>query len=127
MGLATTIVELRFPAPNRPLSQNEANRLHWAARRGRLMPWREEVTYAWLGARNQWEIVKGKPCTIEVLLPFPDRRRRDGHNYTSTVVKAMIDALVMAGLCPDDTAEWIEVRDPILVVGKECVVRLIPR
>ena len=44
-------------------------------------------------------------------------------NYVGTVVKAVIDGMVDAGCWPDDTAEWVEIRQPVLAVG-ETLVRI---
>ena len=49
-------------------------------------------------------------------------------NYIGTIVKAVIDGLVDAGCWPDDTAEWVEIRQPTLQVGGDLVVvALTPR
>lgn len=89
---------------------------------------------AWRGAigmlaKQEWrqrsQIVGGgalllplPPSCVQVTIPFQTKRRRDPHNYTSTVVKSVIDGLVDAGLWPDDTAEWVTVLDPCLTVGR---------
>ena len=43
-------------------------------------------------------------------------RRRDGHNYTGTVVKWFIDGMVIAKVFVDDSSEHLEVRDPTFSV-----------
>ena len=48
-------------------------------------------------------------------------------NYVGSVVKATIDGLVDAGCWPDDTAEWVEIRQPLLVVGGPVIVATMPR
>ncbi len=132
-------VELKFPVPeSRPLSINQANRMHWAAKRRELEPWRDGVMLAWKTARPLWHKVKDRKVRIELELPFPDKRRRDPHNYV-VVLKALIDALttqretvgkhtviVWDGCWPDDTPEWVETTEPILVIGDEVVFRIIP-
>jgi len=40
------------------------------------------------------------------------------------VVKAIVDGLVDAGCWPDDTAEFVEIRQPVLVVGGDGLVRI---
>jgi len=133
-------LELRFAAPGRPISTNQVNRIHWAQRRRELRPWRDAVALAWKQARTDWPLVKGHRCTVEVFLPFPDKRRRDPHNFTGTVIKALIDELttktqrygkqvvtVREGCWPDDTPDYVEVIEPRIVVGTECVVRITPQ
>ena len=46
-------------------------------------------------------------------------------NYVGTVVKALIDGMVDAGCWPDDTAEFVEIRQPVLVVGGDGLVRVV--
>lgn len=130
-------VELRFPVPNRPLSINEANSMrHWAAKKRRLDPWKDAVKTAWLDAQSYHWIIRDKPTLVEIEIPFDIKRRRDPHNYTGTIVKTVVDALVTkkkggevtwAGAWPDDTPEWIETAEPVLTEGDEVVIRLIPR
>lgn len=108
---------LSFEAPNTPLSINKANRMHWAAKKRLLDPWRDSTAMAWWEARNLWGEVKGKPCTVEVHLPFRTAQRRDPHNYSSTTIKAIIDSLVRQNVWPDDTPEWVTVIDSVIEVG----------
>jgi crossover junction endodeoxyribonuclease RusA len=110
---------LEFQAPTQPMSENAARGLHWAKARKALKPWHDA---AWAATRNQ--ITRGRvpwlghrAVTIQASIPFTTHRRRDPHNYVGTVVKAMVDGVVRAGLVPDDTPEWVEVLEPILVVG----------
>lgn len=59
----------------------------------------------------------GVPCRVKVTIPFPQRRRRDPSNYIGTVVKAIVDGLVLVGVWPDDTPDWVEVVEPVLRIG----------
>lgn len=120
-------MDLVFQAPNRPLSINESNRMHWAARKRRLKGWAEQTGWAWLQNRAHWDEVRGKPCSVQVYLPFPDKRRRDAHNYSGTVCKSIIDELVRQRCWHDDTPEWVYLCDSVIVLGTECTVRLTPR
>nr|WP_315501281.1 hypothetical protein [Actinomyces oris] len=43
---------------------------------------------------------------LVVEISFPDRRRRDPHNYMATV-KPIVDGLVDAGVLPDDDAKHL--------------------
>ena len=43
---------------------------------------------------------------LVVEIAFPDRRRRDPHNYMATV-KTIVDGLVDAGVLPDDDAKHL--------------------
>lgn len=100
--------------------------MHWAQRRRLLVPWREWTAYTWRAQRTKSDVV-GVPCEVTVEIAFSRRGRRDPHNYTGTVCKAVIDQLVHEGVWPDDTSEWVHVNDPILVVGTESKVHLQPR
>lgn len=131
-----TTVDLTFTAPTTPLSVNKGNQTHWAARRRLLEPWKDA---AWATARNA--LIRGllpwptnsRAITVQVILPFRSRQRRDAHNYTGTNVKAVVDGLVRAGIVPDDTPEWVTVLDPELVVIRDrsepltATIRIRPR
>lgn len=124
--MATDGVTLRFLAPSTPLSINKANSMHWAARKRYLKPWREAVRYAWLGNPSA-KALAGIPCDVYLELPFPQNRRRDPHNYVGTMTKAIVDELVGAGAWPDDTADWVHTFEPVLIVGHQVTIRLLPK
>jgi hypothetical protein len=122
------MLTLEFLQPTRPLSVNEANRLHWAARKRRLDDWGMAVLAEWCAIRPAPEV--GRPVSIQVTLTFPRAGRRDPHNYTGTNVKRIVDTLVRScHLIPDDTAEWCTVLDPIIRVAPDnlCRVAIIPK
>jgi len=98
--------------------------MHWAAKKRAIDPWRDSVRQAWENVTLK-NTVKGRPCEVEIHLPFRTKQRRDPHNYTGTNVKAIIDTLVRCGVWPDDTPEWVRVMDPIILIGTtECQVVL---
>ena len=47
-----------------------------------------------------------KRALLTVEIAFPDRKRRDPHNWMATV-KPIVDGLVKAGVLPDDDAEHL--------------------
>lgn len=102
-------MDLTFTAPTRPMSINEGG--HWAKRRKRLEPWKDAAWVTAHNARVARLIDTGTPIAVQVVLPFRSRQRRDAHNYTGTVVKAVVDGLVRAQIVPDDTPEWVTVLD----------------
>lgn len=111
-------IELRFPAPTPPLSINGANRMHWAQKRKQLAPWKEAARLAWIEqGRGVAGEIDGQRVLVEVTLPFAKKARRDPHNYTGTVVKAIVDGLIAGGMKPDDHAGFVSVSDPRLIVG----------
>lgn len=119
------MTRLTFAQPSRPLSINESNRLHWAARKRRLDDWGWAVLAAWGALRPRPEV--GFPVTVRVTLTFPRAGRRDGHNYTGTNVKKIVDTLVSGcRVVPDDDAQWVTVLDPVIRVAadNECVVEI---
>lgn len=116
---------LEFPAPTEPVSINKANTLHWAARVRLLGPWRDLTRQvaqlaltAYLRERRDWW-PKDQPVNIQVALPFRTAVRRDPHNYTGTVIKSVVDGLVLAGVIPDDSAEWATIMDPELDIQRD--------
>jgi crossover junction endodeoxyribonuclease RusA len=125
-----TAATITFPRPaplwsiNKPLHHMARARLTKAWRNGTVLH-----TWSWRNShRTEWNRLKGRPCTVHVTLGFDTDRRRDPHNYTGTVVKAVIDGLVDAGLWPDDTPEWVTVTEPALEVpSSQVAVRIEPR
>lgn len=112
------MIEISFPLPARPWSVNE--RLHWSKAAALTSAWRHATHAHALSWRNKngaaWDAHQGRPGLVCVMIPFRDNRRRDPHNYSATVVKAIVDGLVDAGLWPDDTADWVTVADPTFTV-----------
>lgn len=107
-----------FTQPNVPLSINDAKGNPMRAYR-LLKPWRRVVQVLarnyLINYRNRFGPWKPKPVEIQVELAFKVRRRRDPHNYTGTVVKALVDGIVAAGLIPDDTPDWVTIMDPVIM------------
>lgn len=126
---------LRFPVPDDPWSVNEIPSSVKAKikQSKQKQAWRDTSTLiarsemAKLGIRR----VEGQQLlmssNVQVTIPFRMNRRRDPHNYVGTVVKAVVDGLVRAGLWPDDNPEFVTVLEPLLVVGTEVVVSITPR
>lgn len=109
-------MQIDFNQPNRPLSINEANRMHWAQKRRRLAPWKIATTAAYQAARTP---KFDHPVVITITLTFERKARRDAHNYTGTVAKTIVDALVTAGMILDDTSDWVTINDPVLRIGPD--------
>lgn len=113
------MIEFEFPPPAKAWSTND--RIHHMQR--------AEYTRHWKGAAR---LLAGRygpqpPGIVQIWIPFKDKRRRDPHNYCGTVLKAVIDGLVMAGLWPDDTPEYVGHREPIVYKGDKVIVRVTPR
>jgi Holliday junction resolvase RusA-like endonuclease len=120
---------LKFPAPAVPRSVNDEPRSVRAriARTHEKQAWRDRAYYATCATvRSKPDRARG-PSEVRVTIPFATSRRRDPHNYTTTVVKPIIDGMRLAGVWPDDNADWVEVRDSRLVVGGPVIVTVTPR
>lgn len=115
---------LEFKQPSLPLSLNKSNAIHWAQRKRYLEPWRLAIANAYIRI-NVIKELPIAPLDIEFTFQFPSNNRRDPHNYVATV-KPLVDELVQQGLVPDDTAEWLSVKEPKLEVNKEqiCTVKI---
>lgn len=125
-------VTIKFPPPTHPWSVNDIP----ATVKARIR--RSKDKAAWVSSAYYYAIqaAGGRdkphrqlgPSVVQVSIPFPQRRTRDPHNYTGTVVKHTIDGLVKAGLWPDDNPEWVTVVDPVFDIGgSEVVVTITPR
>ena len=96
--------------PEAVISAND--RTHWAAKGRMVRRIRQDATAAWYRAgcprRERLTCV----CTVD----YPDRRKRDAHNYVATM-KAAIDGMVHPpyvhrGLLPDDSDRYLTGPDP---------------
>jgi hypothetical protein len=79
-----------------------------------------------LGNEGMWSIDPPVPVLVQVTIPFTTNRRRDNHNYCGSIGKSVIDGLVIAGVVPDDSTEWLGHREPILYKGDKVIVTLEP-
>lgn len=112
------VLDLGLP-PSPPLSINEERRMaHWGSRLRRLDPWKD-TTIVLARQERIASQVNNRPARVQLIIPFRTKTRRDPHNYVGTNVKACIDGLIKAGVWPDDTAEWVQVVDPLLIVGAD--------
>lgn len=110
---------ISFEAPAQLLNLND--RMHWAKKARLTKAWRERVY--WSSYEHGWGAIQANelpPCTIDVSLPVSANRRRDPMNLVATT-KACVDGLVDAAWWPDDSAEYITVLEPTLVVGGNVV------
>lgn len=96
---------LSFPPPAKRLSMND--RMGWQQAAPLKAAWRDAAY--WHAYREGWTRTVGDvgACYVRVTFPVNDNRRRDSDNPAPTV-KAIIDGLVLAGLWPDDSPEWVE-------------------
>jgi hypothetical protein len=109
---------LSFRSPSEPLSANRRGQ-GWQKAYRLSRPWSDAVTYLARTWRETYRRQRGKPyavrpVTVQATLPFETRRIRDGHNYTSTTGKAIVDGLVQAGIIPDDNPDWVTMLDPVI-------------
>jgi Holliday junction resolvase RusA-like endonuclease len=106
----------------RPLSVWSTNidrNLHYRTRGKLIREWKDHLAYV---LSHLPEAGPPVPIMVTVHIPFKDNRKRDPHNYCGTVLKVIIDALVIKGIVPDDDGEWVGHREPILYKGEEVIV-----
>jgi len=137
-------VELTFPVPCRPVSENDIRGKHWGSVRRLLNPWKEAARMAWqLAPAAERAALQDVPCDVEVVIPFRTAQRRDPSNYVDTVVKAIVDGLVSnfasphrgakkvrtwRGVWDDDDPATVTVLEPVCIKSEgDVIVRLIPR
>lgn len=114
IGDPATRLQVRVAYGGHPMSVNEAARVHGTVASRRHRPWKVNAITAGRSHAGRLPLPLG-PSLVRVTLPMPDDRRRDPHNYTGTVVKAIIDGLVHAGWWEDDTADHVVLIDSLLV------------
>lgn len=112
------VIEFEFPEPTKPWSTNEDRQLNRYARNDRVALWKAVTQLGWASKCNREGRPRaiGGPSLVRVGISFATRRRRDPHNYCGTVLKAIVDGLVLAGAWPDDTHEYLEHLAPSLRV-----------
>lgn len=116
-----------FNQPSKPLSLNQAYSMHWSKRRKYFQDWELVLKMAY-STLIEREAIPQVAMDLEFTFTFAKNTRRDPHNYIATV-KKLIDVLVKEGLVPDDTAEWISVKEPILRIDEDnlCLIKITKR
>ena len=105
------VTQLWFPQPGVLLNMNHHG--HWRTRQRVTRQWRTAVHQAALMLGTPRQRVHG-PSWVRLIIPVPDRRRRDPANLTP-LTKASVDGLVDAGVWIDDTPDYVETLEPRLV------------
>ena len=100
--------------------------MHHHERAQRILAWKEAAYLAFRQHRVVFHVPPPEPLLVTIEIPFTTNRKRDPHNFCGSVLKAVIDGMVRAGVVPDDKAEWIGHREPRLVKGDMVVVELEP-
>lgn len=108
LSVGPTVIE--FPAPAPLITMNQ--RHHWHEQRRLTRLWRAAAHQAAHGHIPPGTTLP--PSIVAIELPVFGKRRRDPHNYFSTV-KPVVDGLVDAGLWDDDTPEWVTTIEPALI------------
>jgi hypothetical protein len=106
-----TATTLSFPQPGVLLNMN--HRTHWRTRARVTRQWRTTAHQAALLLGTPSQRTHG-PSWVRLIIPVPDRRRRDPANLTP-LTKACVDGCVDAGVWLDDTPEYVETLEPRLV------------
>ena len=112
----TYIIALPWDRP--PLTANELRRLHHQALATRirdiktatLLQLRRRDTITWRRQDGTHEPTARPTLTVAQSVIFvyqpPDRRRRDADNMSASL-KPCLDAIVQAGMLPDDSANYL--------------------
>lgn len=91
---------IRIPAPAPWINANQ--REHRLAIRQNVKLWRDAGNvYA-----RQAKLPTLGQARVRATLHFPDKRRRDDHNYFLTI-KALIDGMIDYGFLADDSSEYL--------------------
>lgn len=122
--MRTNELNIFFQQPSTPLSLNKSYSMHWTKRRKHNNDWRMALREAYIKRTAAFEFPIA-PVHIEFTFTFPKNARRDPHNWVAQA-KPLVDELVVLGLVPDDTAEWVSVAEPKLRIDKDnlCHVRI---
>lgn len=109
------------PPLARLVSTNRAAGEHWGKHHSDKVLWRDGMaTLAKVHSLDRR--IRGRACLVRFAFPVPDKRRRDPANLVGTVVKWAVDGLVLGGVWPDDSPEYVSVIEPLLIPGGHTVV-----
>ena len=121
-------ISFKFELPARIWSTNDERNMHYGERHRLVTAWKGATRMNYLSYRNRRGLpVRLDPGIVHLAIPVKDRRKRDPHNYCGTVLKAVIDGLVLAEVWPDDTPEYVGHREPVLYVGNVVMVDITPK
>ena len=113
-----------MPLPAPIWSTNADRNMNAYERAERIKLWKTATRYHY---QNEFHGKGQMPSVVRLVLPVPDRRKRDPHNFCGTVLKAVVDGLVQAGAWPDDTPDFVGHREPeFLLKGRLVVVSWSP-
>lgn len=129
---------IEFDIPAEPLSLNKLPGPHpymqkkWRAQKNE---WKNAAYYATVAAFPGVgpEGRRMPPCDVFISIPVVGNYRRDAHNLELTI-KPIVDAIVDAGVWPDDTDQWVTMHPPTMrpstkneIWREKVYVRLVPR
>lgn len=113
-------VDLGHPL-GRLVTSNQYHGQHWGKTHPDKVQWRDGI--ARLAKMHHLDQrVNGRPCLVRFAFPVPDNRRRDPANLVGTVVKWAVDGLVIGGVWPDDSPEYVSIIEPLLIVKGSGVI-----
>jgi len=104
---------MRITIPATPPSINTYLHKHWRVKKDIKEEWIKMI-WGRLPANHPRNC---KHVHIKATITFPIKRTRDAQNYAATLFKFLDDALKVAHVIPDDTAEFISHSEPVLRVG----------
>lgn len=103
-----------FEVPAVPPSGNVWSRSHWAVQRQIKCDWQLLV----LSAVRNLGIGQVNSASVTITIYFKENRRRDPDNFTATAYKLVLDALVRAGVLPDDSVDHVNIHQVRFAVDR---------
>lgn len=113
-----------MPLPDKAWSTNQDRNLHPYERAARIKAWKEATAFYYRLTMMTRDFMD--PGIVQIDIGVKTNARRDPHNYCGTVLKAVIDGLVLAGAWPDDTPDWVGHRESVFHKGKDVTVTVTP-
>jgi hypothetical protein len=101
------MASLTFSLPGHPANDNVRRRWHWSKRNEEDDLWKEDARRVCIDAINRQRLVVPWP-RVHVTYQFvkPTKQRMDTDN-AGGATKPILDGIVMAGLIPDDSGEYV--------------------
>lgn len=122
------MISFTFRPSLRAWSTNEDRNLSPHERAANISVWKTDAKIHFINHMNRLKVRRDlPPGSVQVTIPFARQPIGDPHNYCGTVLKAIIDGLVLGGAWPDDNAQYVGHTEPILIKGTLCVVEITPK
>ena len=98
-----------------PPTLNQIKNMHWGTRRRLKELWQQEVAVAAIQAGRP----KFERTTVQIVLFYDIKRKRDQDNLMGSAGKFLLDGLRYAGVIPEDDLETVVLPEIMVKIDRE--------